>query len=155
MSAIAALAEDRVIGGPRGGLPWHIPEDSRRFREKTAGHPLILGRVTFEEFDEPPPRTIVVTRDRGYQAPPGCEVAHSIEEALDQRDDEEEIFIGGGAALYTGALAYCERLYLTIIHARFEGAARFPDYADFSRVLERSAHGDGTYTYDFVTLERP
>ena len=158
VSAIAALAEDRVIGSAGGGLPWHIPEDSRRFRTKTAGHPLIMGRVTFEEFDKPLEDTlnIVVTRDQGYRVPAGCLVAHSLDEALEQarQSDQDEIFIGGGAGLYRSALASCDRLYLTLIHAHFEGAARFPDYSQFSNVIERSSHGDGTYEYDFVTLEK-
>jgi len=158
VSAISALAEDRVIGGEGGGLPWHIPEDSRRFRTKTAGHPLIMGRVTFEEFDKPlqDALNIVVTRDQGYQAPEGCLVAHSLDDALElgRQNDEDEVFIGGGAGLYRSALGSCDRLYLTLIHARFEGAARFPEYSEFSRVIERSSHSDGTYEFDFVTLER-
>lgn len=158
VSAIAALAEDRVIGGPNGGIPWHIPEDSRRFRAKTAGHPLIMGRVTFEEFDKPleSTRNIVVTRDEDYLAPAGSVVAHSLGEALlyARQQDEEEVFIGGGAGLYRSALEFCDRLYLTIVHAHFEGTARFPDYAEFTKVIERSSHNDGTYKYDFITLER-
>jgi len=124
----------------------------------TAGHPLIMGRVTFEEFEEPLESTlnIVVTRDREYAVPAGCVVTHSLGEALDyaQRNDEDEVFIGGGAALYASALEFCDRLYLTLVHAHFEGAARFPDYSEFSNVLSRSSHSDGTYEYDFVTLER-
>ena len=158
VSAIAALAEDRVIGGANGGIPWHIPEDSQRFRAKTAGHPLIMGRVTFEEFDKPLESTlnIVVTRDEDYQAPGRSIVAHSLGEALvyGRQHDEEEVFIGGGAGLYRSALEFCDRLYLTIIHARFEGTARFPEYAEFTKVVEQSSHDDGTYKYDFVTLER-
>jgi len=158
VSAIAALDEDRVIGGASGGVPWHIPEDSQRFRAKTAGHPLIMGRVTFEEFETPLPDTlnIVVTRDEKYQAPVGTVVAHSLGEALmyAHEDDQEEIFIGGGAGLYRSALDFCDRLYLTIVHGHFEGTAVFPDYSQFTKVLEQSAHDDGTYKYDFVTLER-
>ena len=156
ISAIAALGDGRIIGRPDGGLPWRIPEDSRRFRAMTMGHPLIMGRVTFEEFDKPLDGrlNIVVTRDATYKAP-GAVVVHSLSEALDyarQREDEE-IFIGGGAAIYQEALDFCDRLYLTIIHAHFEGTARFPDYSQFRTVVERSAHDNGTYQYDFVTLE--
>jgi dihydrofolate reductase len=158
VSAVAALDENRVIGGVGGGLPWHIPEDSRRFRALTAGHPLIMGRVTFEEFDEPleDVLNIVVTRDTEYAAPAGCVVAHSLGEALEyaQRNSDDEIFVGGGAMLYRSALAFCDRLYLTLVHARFEGAARFPEYSEFGRVLGRSSHSDGTYEFEFVTLER-
>jgi dihydrofolate reductase len=158
VSAIAALAEDRVIGGVNGGLPWHIPEDSRRFRAKTAGHPLIMGRVTFEEFTTPleDVLNIVVTRAADYQVPKGCVVAHSLDEALEyaRQHDEDEIFIGGGAGLFHSAIEFCDRLYLTIIHAHFEGTARFPEYAQFGRVIESSSHNDGTYAFDFLTLEK-
>ena len=158
ISAIAALAEDRVIGGADGGLPWHIPEDSQRFRAKTAGHPLIMGRVTFEEFSTPMEDVlnIVVTRDTDYQAPKGSVVAHSIDEALAyaRQHDKDEVFIGGGAGLFHSAIEFCDRLYLTIIHAHFEGTAKFPEYAQFGRVIERSSHNDGTYAFDFLTLEK-
>lgn len=158
ISAIAALAEGRVIGGAGGGIPWRIPEDSRRFRARVSGHPLIMGRVTFEEFEEPLQDTlnIVVTRDQTYRVPPGCLVAHSIEEALDRArlHDRDEIFIGGGAALYRSALPFCDRLYLTLVHARVEGSTLFPDYSHFGTVVERSPHADAAYAYDFVTLEK-
>lgn len=159
VSAIAALAEGRVIGGAGGGIPWHIPEDLRRFRAKVSGHPLIMGRVTFEEFEEPLQDTlnIVVTSDQTYRVPPGCLVAHSFVDALEcaRRHDPDEIFIGGGAALYRSALPLCDRLYLTLVHARVEGSTLFPDYSRFGTVVERSSHADATYTYDFVTLEKP
>ena len=158
ISAIAALAQGRVIGAAGGGIPWHLPEDSRRFRAKVSGHPLIMGRVTFEEFAQPLPDTlnIVVTRDQAYRVPRDCLVAHSLDEAIEcaRQHDRDEIFIGGGAALYRSALPLCDRLYLTLIHARFEGTALFPDYAGFGTVVERTSHGDGTCTYDFVTLEK-
>ena len=158
VSAIAALDEDRVIGGRGGGVPWHLPEDSDRFRAKTAGHPLIMGRVTFEEFEQPleDVLNIVVTRDQEYRVPPGCVVVHDVEEAIEyaRRHDEEEIFIGGGAGLYRSAIESCDRLYLTIIHAHFDGTAKFPDYAQFAKVIESSSHRDGGYEYDFVTLEK-
>lgn len=117
-----------------------------------------MGRVTFEEFEKPLEDTlnIVVTRDQEYPAPPGCVVAHSLDEALEyaHQHDDEDILIGGGAALYRSALEFCDRLYLTLIHAHFEGVASFPDYSQFGNVIERSSHRDGAYEYDFVTLER-
>jgi len=155
--AIAALDEDHIIGGLDGGLPWHIPEDSRRFRALTMGHPLIMGRVTFEELKKPLDGrlNIVVTRDKHYDAP-GCVVVHSLDTALyyAQQHDEEEIFIGGGEVIYKEALARCDRLYLTLIHSHFEGTARFPEYSQFENVISRSTHNDSTYKYDFLTLER-
>jgi dihydrofolate reductase len=158
VSAIAALDENRVIGGPSGGLPWHIPEDSRRFRAITSGHPIIFGRVTFEEFSTPMAAcsNIVVTRQRSYSVP-GCRVAHSLQEALAiaRTDDPDEIFIGGGAALYQDAVLLCDRLYLTLVKGHHEGAAKFPDYSAFGRVIGGSTtHGTGEYQYEFTTVER-
>ncbi|MFM9445327.1 dihydrofolate reductase [Streptomyces acidiscabies] len=157
MSAIAALGKGNVIGGPAGGMPWRIPEDSRRFRRITMGHPIIMGRVTFAEFEKPLDGrlNIVVTRSRSFVAPEGCVVAHSLDDALAyaHERDREEVFIGGGEFIYREALDYCDRLYLTLIHADFEGRARFPDYSGFGTEIERSSHDDGTYQYDFVTLD--
>jgi len=121
------------------------------------GHPLIMGRVTFDEFEKPLDGrlNIVVTRDSSYTVPDGCIVAHSLAEAISyaHEQDDEEIFIGGGEVIYREALDYCDRLYLTLIHAHFVGRARFPDYSGFRTEIERSAHDNGTYRYDFVTLE--
>src|SRR5487761_1186807 len=93
ISAIAALGNDRVIGRPGGGWPWHIPEDSHRFRTMTMGHPAIIGRVTFDEFASPLPGrlNIVVTRDVSYRAE-GAVVVHTVAAAnayAPARDDEE------------------------------------------------------------------
>jgi len=157
ISAIAALDENRVIGGPSGGLPWHIPEDSRHFRAITSGHPIVFGRVTFEEFSTPLPdcSTIIVTRQRSYRVP-GCRVAHSLHDALAmaRNDQPDEIFIGGGAALYRDALPFCDRLYLTIVKGHHAGEVRFPDYSEFGRVVSSTTHDTGGYQYEFTTLER-
>ncbi|KND38999.1 dihydrofolate reductase [Streptomyces acidiscabies] len=159
VSAIAALGRGNVIGGPDGGMPWRIPEDSRRFRRITMGHPVIMGRVTFAEFEKPLDGrlNIVVTRNRSFAAPEGCVVTHSLSDALAyaHERDHEEIFIGGGEFIYREALDHCNRLYLTLINADFDGQARFPDYSGFGTEIERSSHDDGTYQYDFVTLEEP
>lgn len=156
ISASAALGNNRVIGRPEGGLPWHLPEDLHRFNTLSMGHPVITGRVTFAESGTPLPGrlNIVVTRDTSFSAD-GVVVAHAVDAAIAYAlaHDDEEIFIGGGAAIYRTALDRCDRLYLTLIHADFRGEARFPDYSRFQKVIEKSAHDNGTYQYDFVTLE--
>ena len=157
ISAIAALGNDRVIAGPEGGLPWHIPEDWRRFRAITTGHPVIMGRVTFAGFSSPLAGrlNIVVTRDADYRAP-GAVVVHTLDAAIAYAlaRDDEEVFIGGGAMIYREALDRCDRLYLTLIHADFQGQARFPDYSRFGKTVERTAEDNGTYRFDYVTLEK-
>jgi len=141
---------------PEGGLPWYIPEDLRRFRAMTMGHPIIMGRVTFDEFTAPLPGrlSIVVTRNMNYRADRAV-VAHTIEGAIAYAlaHDDEEIFIGGGEIIYREVLDRCDRLHLTLIHADFHGNAPFPDYSQFRKVVEKTTHNNGTYQYDFVTLE--
>jgi dihydrofolate reductase len=157
ISAIAALGANGVIGRDQGGLPWHIPEDSRRFRTLTLGHPLIVGRVTFEEFSEPLDGrlNIVVTTDPTYHKD-GVVVTHSVEEAIAhaRAHDDTEIFVGGGAAIFRDALDVCDRLYLTIIHADFDGARKFPPYPQFQTVIERIERDNGVYKYTFLTVDR-
>ncbi|MBZ3910479.1 dihydrofolate reductase [Streptomyces acidiscabies] len=101
--------------------------------------------------------SIVVTRNRSFVAPESCVVTHSLSDALTyaHERDHEEIFIGGGEFIYRETLDHCNRLYLTLIYADFDGQARFPDYSGFGTEIERSPHDDGTYQYDFVTLEEP
>jgi dihydrofolate reductase len=156
ISAIAALDENHVIGRADGRLPWRIPEDSRRFRKLTMGHPVIMGRRTYESIGKPLDgrANIIITRDVSYEAP-GCLVVHSLDAAitLARIHDDQEIFIGGGEQIYKAALPLCDRLYLTLVDGHFEGTAKFPHYSQFQELVEKTAHDDGTHRYIFVTLE--
>lgn len=156
VSAIAALDDDRVIGDD-GHLPWRIPEDSRRFRQLTMHHPVIMGRKTYESIGKPLEgrHTIVLTRSRGFKAS-GCTVVRSLNEALAvaRLDDSNEVFIAGGEAVYAEALAHCDRLYLTLVRGHFNGTVHFPEYSAFSKVVEKSAHHDGAHSYEFLVLEK-
>lgn len=127
VSLIAAIASNRVIGN-RGGIPWDIPADRRRFRELTTGHPLIMGRKTFESIGRPLPgrRTIVVTRQPDYRAD-GCEVTHALEDAIALCAGAAELFVAGGGELYSQALHLADRLYLTLVDLEAEGDTTFPD----------------------------
>jgi dihydrofolate reductase len=129
ISLIAALARNRVIGW-QGDIPWDLPADRRKFRELTMGHPLIMGRRTYESIGRPLPgrATIVLTRQAGYLAP-GCRVAHSLAEALALVADADEVFICGGEEIYRQALPLAERLYLTLVEAEPVGDAWFPELA--------------------------
>ena len=155
VSLVAALARNRVIGADNR-LPWHLPEDLRRFRRLTLGAPVIMGRRTHESILEragkplPGRRNIVVTR-RPDARWDGCEVAHSLQAALAAAGDAPEAFVIGGAELYAAALPLADRMYLTLIDAEYEGDARFPafDPADW-REIAREA-GDG---FAFVTCDR-
>lgn len=121
LSLIVAAARNGVIGAG-GKLPWHLPADLRRFKQLTMGHPVVMGRRTFDSIGKPlPGRTnIVITRQEDYQA---CDatVAHTLEEALRMCENEQEAFVIGGASIYREALPRADRIYLTRIEKDFEG----------------------------------
>ena len=104
ISIIVAIARNGVIGNGNA-LIWHIAEDLRRFKALTTGHPVIMGRKTYESIGCPlPNRTnVVVTRRKDYR-PEGCLVAGSLEQAVGLFDPSEEIFIIGGAQIYAQAM---------------------------------------------------
>ncbi|MCD8173191.1 MAG: dihydrofolate reductase [Alistipes sp.] len=125
ISIIAAVAQNGVIGG-ENKLLWHIPEDLRRFKAITSGHPVVMGRKTFESLGRPlPNRTnIVVTRNRGYSAE-GISTAGSLEEALAMLPSGEEVFVIGGGEIYRQALPIADRLYITEVLHDYEGDTTF------------------------------
>ena len=155
---IAAMAANRVIGR-NNALPWHLPADLKRFKALTMGNPVVMGRKTYESIGRPLPgrRNLVITRNRDY-AVPGCDVVHSLEEALAACRDANEIFIIGGAELYRESLPHANCLEFTEIHAEFEGDAVFPEISlDQWRETARETHGagaDAPFRYDFVRYER-
>lgn len=153
---IAAVAANGVIGAG-GGLPWHLPEDLKRFKAMTLGHPVIMGRRTWESLGKPLPgrRNIVVTRRAGYVAE-GASVAGSLGEALALCAPAQIVFVIGGGELYRAALPSADVLALTEIHRDYEGDARFPEFDRSAwREAQRAAHAaaDGT-RFDFVRYER-
>src|SRR6056297_2326496 len=112
---VAALARNRVIGAD-GGMPWHLPADLARFKQVTLGHPVIMGRATFESIGRPLPgrRNIVLSR-RGFDAPRGVECAGSLDEALDRLDADTPAMVIGGGQVYAEALPGAARMELTLI----------------------------------------
>ena len=157
ISIIVAIAENGVIGD-KNALLWNIKEDMRRFRTTTTGHPVIMGRKTFESIGRPLPKRTNVVITRGDASFEGCEVAHSLEEAIAMFPAEEEIFIIGGAQIYAQALPLADRLYLTIVHSDYEGDTSFPEinYSEWREVsrqeFERGEEYD--FPFSFIDLER-
>jgi dihydrofolate reductase len=157
IAIIAAVARNGVIGsGSR--MPWHLPDDLKRFRRLTLGHAVIMGRRTFESIGKPlAGRTnIVVTRSSDWTRP-GCHAAHSLEAALAAVREREDAFVIGGAEIYALALPVARRLYMTEIKCDFEGDAFFPEF-DRSRWREisresRVLDGAGGFSYDFVAYD--
>jgi len=128
ISLIAVIARNRVIG-LNNTLPWHLPEDLKRFRALTTGHHIIMGRKTYESLNRllPDRITVIVTRNPGYHVP-GALVATSLSQAIALCAADEEVFVIGGAELYREALQLADRLYITTIDAEFEGDAFFPEF---------------------------
>lgn len=131
---IAAVAEkDRLIGDGMK-LPWHIPEDLKRFKQLTKGHPLLMGRRTFEsilaQFGRPLPdrRHIVLTHHPERVKHPAAECFRSIEMALDALKNETKVYIAGGAEVYRAFLERADRLELTIVEGNYEGDTYFPPW---------------------------
>ncbi len=155
---IAALAANRVIGKDNA-LPWRLPADLKRFKALTLGHPVLMGRKTHESIGRPLPgrRNLVISRSRGYIAP-GCDIIHSLDEAISACRGAREIFVIGGAELYRVALPRAHCLEFTEIHAEFEGDATFPEfYRSQWRETGREIHMDEAgipFRYDFVRYER-
>jgi dihydrofolate reductase len=125
ISLVAAVADGGVIGD-RGGLPWRLPADLAHFRVLTMGHTLVVGRKTFQSIGRALPgrRTIVLTREPGFRAP-GCTVAGSLDEAITACGGGE-IFVIGGASIYSQFLPLASRLFITRIAATVAGDAFFP-----------------------------
>lgn len=155
LSVIAALARNRVIGRDND-LPWHLPEDLKRFRALTMGHHIVMGRKTYESLGRllPGRTTVIVTRNHDYQVP-GAVVVHSLEEAMTACGADPEVFLIGGAELYQQSLALAGRLYLTEIDAEFEGDAYFPAFSqDDWRETARESHTSGEgLPFSYVTYE--
>jgi dihydrofolate reductase len=153
---IAAISENRVIG-QNGGLPWDIPGDMHRMKSLTLGHPIIMGRKTYESIGRPlPGRTnIIVTTRRDYEVA-GAVVVDTLDKALAEakKIDQEEIFIFGGGEIYTQAIGLADRLYLTVVSGHFEGDTYFPDYSNFERVTFEEERQENGYEYKFLDLER-
>jgi dihydrofolate reductase len=163
VSLIAAVAANGVIGRD-GGLPWHLPEDLKRFQRLTRGHHLIVGRATWESIGRPlPDRTfVVVTRSPG-EPRPGLAFARTVEEALRiaTAAGDGEPFVAGGEGIFREALErdLVDRLYLTLVARDYDGDARFPAYDESRwRVVARQAHAAdaaaGRPAFEFVDSER-
>lgn len=158
ISIIVAIAQNGTIGD-KNALLWHIKEDMRFFRTTTSGHPVIMGRKTFESLGSKPlpkRKNIVITRsDVEFE---GAFVAHSLEEAIAMTDDDAEVFIMGGAQIYTQALDIADRMYITRVERDYEGDTSFPevDYSKWKLVAEERYERGEDYDspFSFLTYDR-
>ncbi|MBI3231808.1 MAG: dihydrofolate reductase [Candidatus Doudnabacteria bacterium] len=166
-SLIACINKNRGLG-LNNQLLYKIPEDLKFFKEKTAGHTVIMGKKTFESIGRPlPHRTnIIITRDKNFKAD-GCTVCHSINEALayaslpstegaggGQTGDSRAVFIIGGAQIYAQTINKADKLYLTIVDDDKPADAYFPSYHDFKKTTILSEGEYKSLKYQIVMLEK-
>lgn len=163
VSIIVAMDEKRGIG-KNNDLLFKIPEDGKRVREKTSGHPIVMGRKTFESLGRLlPNRThIVVTRDASTLDKLSYRpevVVSSVSEGVEKGQESpggDEVFIFGGGQIYAESLKenLVDRLYLTIVEGDYGADTFFPEYPEFTKVLENEKKESDGYRYIFTTLEK-
>lgn len=155
VSIVVAIAEQNRAIGKDNQLPWHIPEDLKRFKQITSGHPIIMGRKTFESIGRPlPNRTnIIITRDPSYQVE-NCVVVNSLEKAITYAStiDQDEIFVIGGGQIFKEALPITDKLYLTVVKGNIEGDVFFPEYSAFNKIISQTDNESNGYSYTFLEL---
>lgn len=157
ISLIAAIDEKRGIGR-RGKLPWHIPEDLKRFKELTKGHTVIMGRNTFESIGKPLPdrKNIIITTDLEFKINDLREdkdflIVSSIEDAIEKAGGGE-VFIIGGAQIFNQTINLADKIYLTKVVGNFNCDSFFPDYSNFRNEVFLGAGEENGIKYQFLEL---
>lgn len=158
ISLIVAMAGNRVIG-INGQMPWHLSADLKKFRQITMGHPILMGRKTYESIGRPLPgrRNIIISRNPDYKIA-GCEVFSDIDLAIASCEKSAELFVIGGTGLYESMLRKVDFLYLTEINKEFVGDTYFPqinsnEWQEVERV-EVSDDASVDFSYRFLKLQR-
>lgn len=156
---VVARARNGIIGG-NNQLPWHLPADLKHFKAVTIGHPVIMGRKTYESIGKPLPgrRNIIVTTNQDYDAP-GCDIVYSLEEAIElaKQTKPEKICILGGGIIFQQALPLTDVIYLTEVDAEPSGDIYFNfDPKDWrpESIEEHNADAKNPHPYTFITLRR-
>ena len=156
VSLIVAVANNHVIG-VNNTLPWHLPEDLKRFRALTTGHHIIMGRKTYESLGRllPGRTTVIVSRNKAYQVE-GALIAGSLEEAIALCKEDSEAFVIGGAELYKDALKLADKLYLTEIALQVEGDAFFPSFerSEWKETLREAHTSAQGLAFSYITYNR-
>lgn len=157
-SFLVAMDQNRLIGS-QGTLPWHLPADLKYFKEVTMGHPIVMGRKTWESLPKgalPGRRNIVISSNPDYQAP-GAEVIANPE-SLAALVGEEEVFIIGGGSIFKQLMPLADRLYITEIDAEFTGDTYFPDIdLDEWKLIscrEGEVNEKNPYSHRYLVYER-
>lgn len=155
LALIAAVAQNGVIGIDNR-LPWHLSRDLKYFKQTTLNHAILMGRKTFESLGRALPlrRNIVMTKNQAWRSD-GCEVVHSIEQALNLLQKDEKMFVIGGEEIFNLAFSQATDLYLTEIHQDFAGNVFFPSYEKSNwQEVSRYPHLENEINFDFVVYKR-
>lgn len=158
ISFLVAMSKNRVIG-KNNDLPWHLPADLAYFKRTTMHHTIVMGRKTHESIGRALPgrRNIVVTTKKNYRAE-GCEIVHSVDEAMKLLPEDDEVFVIGGSQLFKAFYPFAERLYVTYIDEEFAGDTFFPeiDESEWKRIsTERGEKNEkNPYDYFHIVYER-
>jgi dihydrofolate reductase len=152
---IVATSKNKVIGN-NNELIWKLSSDIKRFKELTTGHPVVMGRKTYESIGKPLPnrRNIIITRNSEYEVE-GCEVVSSLEEALLLTNND--CFIIGGGEIYKQSLELADKIYLTLVHKDFEGDTTFPELGkEWATIDTKDFDADekNEYNYSFIEYDR-
>ncbi|MCB9810621.1 MAG: dihydrofolate reductase [Candidatus Nomurabacteria bacterium] len=159
---VAAMSRKNRVVGKENKLLWHVPEDLKHFKSLTLGHPVIMGRKTFESIVQilgkplPGRTNIIVTRNSDYQHE-GVKTATSLEKAftIAQEENPTEIHIGGGEEIWRLSFPYVDRLHLTFFDDEPEGDAYFPDFTqDFVEIKKHPPQEYGELRYQWVDFKR-
>ena len=152
---IAAAAENNALG-INNDLPWHLPDDFKRFKNLTTGHKIIMGRKTLESFPKALPNRehIVITRDKNYQPKFDCTVVYSIHDAVALTKEDNQAFIIGGGEIYKQSLEIATHIELTRVHAKVDADTFFPviDTEQWELIKEEYHPKDDKHKYDFTYL---
>lgn len=164
LALIVAYAQNRVVG-IENRLPWHLPEDLKYFKQVTTGKAVVMGRKTYESIGRPLPNrlNIVISRNPNFCAD-GVEVVANLQQAIDratqynQANNQDEIMVIGGAAIYELALPLADKLYITLVHGEVVGDAYFPEVSLAAWQLldqqDYSASENNPYPYSFMVYQK-
>jgi len=158
--AIIVATDLNGLIGKDNDLPWHLSADLQYFRKITMGKPIVMGRKTHESIGRPLPGrdNIIITSDQHFKAE-GCIITHSLEQALERTQDENEVMIMGGASLYQQCLPIADKIYLTQVHAELTGDTWFPEWDKSQwQLLSQEDHladEKNDYPYSFMVFQRP
>lgn len=157
---IAAAAENNALGKDNQ-LLWHLPDDFKRFKAITTGHPIIMGRKTFESFPKPLPNRfhIIITRDTSYSTShDDCKIVHSLKQALSMVDQNKEAYIIGGGEIYSQAMEFADMIELTRVHGNYEADTYFPeiDLKEWELLKEEFHPSDEKHkvSFSYLTYKR-